>query len=157
MTYIKAIILWVMAVLSTSSYAQGGLLGDVDKQWLCDNQETIYAGVDEKDPSSIYHAGLMFFQGACVIKDFPFAFSLFVEAADEGYINAYHVVAIMSHIGLGTKQDLKNADRIFAELLKANYSPTVRYACAIQKGDDKRIAAFSPLNSLNNYSDCKKT
>jgi hypothetical protein len=158
MTYIKRtgwLFVFLIIMTSTTVYAESDLLGGVDKQWLCDNQQKIYAGVDDDDAASYYHAGMIFFQGFCVIRDLPYSFRLFVKAAKGGYIEAYHTIALMSHIGLGTKKDLPHADKIFSELLKQHYGPTVRYACAIQQGEDERIKSFPPLQSLNNYSACE--
>ena len=60
-----------------SAHAQIGVLADVDEKWLCDNQEQIFAGVDKGNTESRYHAGMLFYQGTCVIRDLPFAFELF--------------------------------------------------------------------------------
>jgi TPR repeat protein len=92
----------------------------------------VFEGVKAGKKDAIFEYGKFLYHGTCIEKNEEQAFLFFAKSAQEGHVGAYYNVALMYHLGVGTKEDKKKATDMFESLLETQYPPSIDYVCSLE-------------------------
>jgi TPR repeat protein len=95
-------------------------------EYDCNRIEKLFSKrLDEYSHANFYR-GVAHYKGICIAENLELAYGEFHKGAQLGHLDASYFMALMSYSGVGVKQDVDYANKVFSVLLRYKHDKTIR-------------------------------
>lgn len=94
-------------------------------EYDCDRIEKLFSQKLQGYSHAHFYRGIAHYKGICIPENFELAYGEFYKGAQLGHLDASYFMALMSYVGVGVKQNVDYANKVFSVLIGYKHDKTI--------------------------------